>query len=139
MNNHEIYEALAAEFPHTYQDVRSGTVLTYVTGEQVISRLNEVLGCDAWDLKVLQHGQDAEEVWVLAELTARIGDRVVIRHGFGGAKLRRTRDTRQVLDLGDTMKAAQTDAVKKAAQSLGVALYLARRPTPAKTMAGTRR
>jgi hypothetical protein len=124
-----LYHALCAPFSHTFRDVRGQVALEYITGEQCVSRLNEVLGVDAWSFSVLQHGihDQADEVWVLGQLEAFMGERRIVRQQFGSNKLRRRREDRQILDIGFDMKAAATDSLKKCAQSLGVALYLARK------------
>ena len=49
----------------------------------------------------------------------------VTRDGIGGQKIKRTKNG-DIVDLGDEMKGAVSDALKKAAQTLGVGLYLAR-------------
>jgi hypothetical protein len=127
------YEALAAPFARTYRDTRGGVTLTYITAEQVVSRLNEVLGVDAWSFRVLEHGHDAEadEVWVLGELAATVGERTVTRQQFGSARVKRSGRDGKPLDLGNDRKAAASDALKKCAWSLGVGLYLSRKPAPA--------
>jgi hypothetical protein len=52
-----------------------------------------------------------------------VGD--VTRDGVGGQTIKRKRDG-GIVDLGDEYKGAVSDALKKAAQSFGVGLYLAR-------------
>jgi hypothetical protein len=49
----------------------------------------------------------------------------VTKDGFGGQKIKRTK-AGEIVDLGDEFKGAFSDALKKAAQQFGVALYLAR-------------
>ena len=68
----DIYAKLAAPFDSTFKDVRGGVELEYITGEQAITRLNEVLGVAGWSFRVLEHGhnQESDEFWVLAEMTA---------------------------------------------------------------------
>ena len=51
-----VYGKLAAEFEETFTDVRGGVALIYITGEQVVSRLNEVLGPEGWSFTVKEHG-----------------------------------------------------------------------------------
>ena len=50
------YEALSAPFETTFRDHRGGIELEYITGEQTVSRLNEVLGVSGWSFRVLEHG-----------------------------------------------------------------------------------
>jgi hypothetical protein len=123
---------LSAPFDVTFTDVRGGVALTYVSGEQVVRRLNEVLGVGGWSFRVLRHdiNPEADEAWALGELVAEIGDRTVVRQQFGSQKLRRSRSTGAPLDLGFDLKGASTDAMKKCASLLGVGLYLSRKEPP---------
>lgn len=116
------YEALARPFEVTHQ--KDGR--TYITGEQVTSRLNEVLGWDGWSFRVLEHGysEPADELWALGELTVWKATPIV-RQQFGSQKHNRKRETKEILDLGFDLKGAATDALKKCASLIGVGLYLA--------------
>ena len=129
----DIYARLAAPFDITFTDVRGGIQLTYVSGEQVVRRLNEVLGVGGWSFRVLRHdiNTEADEAWALGELVAEIGDRTVVRQQFGSQKLKRSRSTGAPLDIGFDLKGAATDAMKKCASLLGVGLYLSRKDVAA--------
>ena len=125
----ETYARLAAPFEVTFTDIRGGVELTYVSGEQVVRRLNEVLGVGGWSFRVLSHeiNAEADEAWALGELVAEIGDKTVVRQQFGSQKLKRSRNTGVPLDIGFDLKGAATDAMKKCASLLGVGLYLSRK------------
>lgn len=131
-DSEQVYAALAAHFDITFTDVRGGVSLTYITGEQVIARLNDVLGVGGWTFRVLQHDihTEADEVWVLGELVALIGEASVTKQQFGSQKLKRSRSTGGPLDIGFDLKGATTDSLKKCASLLGVGLYLSRREAP---------
>jgi hypothetical protein len=126
------YERLAAPFEVTFTDVRGGVQLTYISGEQVVRRLNEVLGVGGWSFRVLRHdiNPEADEAWALGELVADIDTRTVVRQQFGSQKLKRSRSTGAPLDIGFDLKGAATDAMKKCASLLGVGLYLSRKEAP---------
>jgi hypothetical protein len=128
----EVYHRLSAPFEVTFTDVRGGVELKYVSGEQVVSRLNEVLGVAGWSFRVVRHdiNLEADEAWALGELVAEIGERTVVRQQFGSQKVRRSRATGAPLDLGFDLKGASTDAMKKCASLLGVGLYLSRKEPP---------
>jgi hypothetical protein len=128
----EVYSRLSAPFEVTFTDVRGGVELKYVSGEQVVTRLNEVLGVGGWSFRVLRHevNPEADEAWALGELVAEIGERTVVRQQFGSQKVRRSRSTGAPLDLGFDLKGASTDAMKKCASLLGVGLYLSRKAQP---------
>jgi hypothetical protein len=130
----DLYQQLAAPFDSTFRDQRGGVELEYITGEQCVSRLNQVLGPAGWSFAVREHGVNAEadEVWVLGELSATIEGQTATRQQFGSQRVKRHRTSGAPLDVGFDLKGATTDALKKCASLLGVGLYLSRRePAPA--------
>jgi hypothetical protein len=137
----DVYSKLAAPFEDTFRDVRGGVQLEYITGEQCISRLNEVLGVAGWSFTIREHGINAEadEAWVLGEIAANFGGAMVVRQQFGSQKLKRSRSSGSPLDIGFDLKGAATDALKKCAMLLGVGLYLSKKevgasPPPANVL-----
>jgi hypothetical protein len=123
------YARLAAPFDVTFTDVRGGVEVTFISGEQVVSRLNEVLGVAGWNFRILRHeiSPEADEAWALGEIVAEVDGKTVTRQQFGSQKLKRSRSTGAPLDLGFDLKGAATDAMKKCASLLGVGLYLSRK------------
>jgi hypothetical protein len=125
----KIMADLAEPFPPELLKVNKAKGgLTYVPVAEVIARLNRVLGVTGWNTQVVDTWREPDHAdWVLArvKLTVYIGDRTVEREGVGGQQVK-YRKTGDVVDLGDEYKGAVSDALKKAAQSLGVALDLAR-------------
>ena len=67
------YERLSERFETTFTDVRGGVEVTFISGEQVVRRLNEVLGVAGWSFRVVEHSinQEADEVWALGETLQR--------------------------------------------------------------------
>lgn len=113
---------------------KGGTSLTYIPVSEVISRLNRVLGVDMWSYEIISCARDAlDPDFVVAHvrLTATFVPTneapaiKIVKDGIGGQKIKRTKNG-DIVDLGDEMKGAVSDALKKAAQHLGVGLYLAR-------------
>ena len=96
---------------------KAGKILSYVETHAVIARLNE--GCDAWSFEIVEHQILDDEVVVVAKLAAD----GIVKMSFGGSSLTRDRDGRLV-SVADDLKAAGSDALKKAASLLGVALHL---------------
>lgn len=94
---------------------RGGLVLDYLETATVIRRLNEAFGSD-WSFRVLEHGVDTEAktAWVLGELTA-LG---LIKQQFGA------KDIYEKSTLGDNLKSAASDCLKKCATLFGVGLHL---------------
>jgi len=129
----ELYSRLATPFDVTFRDLRGGVELEYITGEQATTRLNETLGFLNWSFRVLEHGihAEADECWVLGELTVTLEGRTVTRQQFGSQKVKRSRSSGTPLDIGFDLKGATTDALKKCASLIGVALYLWKKEPPA--------
>lgn len=129
----ELYGRLAAPFDVTFRDLRGGVELEYITGEQATTRLNETLGFLNWSFRIVEHGihAEADECWALGELTVMIDGRTVTRQQFGSQKVKRSRSSGTPLDIGFDLKGAATDALKKCASLIGVALYLWKKEPPA--------
>jgi hypothetical protein len=125
----ELDARLSAPFDVTFSDVRGGVEVTFISGEQVVRRLNEVLGVSGWSFRILRHdiSAEADEVWALGELVADVDGKLVTRQQFGSQKIKRSRSSGAPLDLGFDLKGASTDAMKKCASLLGVGLYLSRK------------
>ena len=99
-------------------------ILDYVEGHTVIARLNAALD-GGWSFEVVAHEVRDDEVLVLGKLTAA----GIVKMQFGASQVTRDRETKTALSLGDDLKAAATDALKKCATFLGVGLHLyAERP-----------
>lgn len=140
-NLNELYERLTAPFDQTHTDVRGGVQLEYITGEQCITRLNEVFGPLGWSFTIREHGinPEADEVWCLGMLTAwkpvslmdgSGGRGSAVRQQFGSQKIKRSRSSGTPLDIGFDLKGAATDALKKCAMQLGIGLYLSKKEQP---------
>mgnify|MGYP006268553411 CR=1 FL=1 len=131
----DTYAQLVEQFPREVerQLKKGGASLTYIPVSEVITRLNKVLGVDKWSFEIIScKRDDLDPDYIVAHvrLTWYTGspDQLwtsVDRDGYGGQKIKRTK-TGEIVDLGDEMKGAVSDALKKAAQTLGIGLYLAR-------------
>lgn len=127
----DIYNRLSEPFPGEMEKIinKGGVNLTYIPVSEVINRLNKVLGVDKWSMTIQScHRDPTDPDFVVAHV--RIEYYVsefstITRDGIGGQKIKRTKSG-VILDLGDEFKGAISDAVKKAAQTFGVGLYLAR-------------
>jgi len=130
-----LYQDLSAPFPPEMERElrKGGTSLVYIPVSEVITRLNKVIGVDSWSMRIISCERDkidSDFIVAHVSLDAVIKDekgdtRVIHRDGIGGQKIKRTKQG-DIVDLGDEMKGAVSDALKKAAQTLGIGLYLAR-------------
>jgi hypothetical protein len=96
---------------------QDGKILSYLETHVVIERLNE--GCDTWSFELVQHHIYKVEVVVVGKLTAD----GIVKMAFGGSAITLNR-AGKVVSLADDLKAAASDALKKAASMLGVGLEL---------------
>src|SRR2546425_2129592 len=96
-----------------------GDVLDYIAGAAVIQRLNEAFNAE-WTFEILEHDIREKEVVVLGKLTAQ----GIAKCQFGKSKITRTKETKAEVSIGDDLKAATTDAIKKCATLFCVALHL---------------
>jgi hypothetical protein len=94
-------------------------LLDYVEGHNVVQRLNQALD-GAWSFEITQHEVREDEVWVLGKLTAE----GIAKMQFGVSQVTRERNGGAMVSLGDDLKAAATDSLKKCATFLGVGLHL---------------
>ena len=109
-----------------------GKTLSYVDVAAVIGRLNE--GCESWSFEVVSHEVQDDEVIVLGKLAAE----GIVKMAFGGSAIS-IDHAGQIVSLADDLKAAASDALKKAASLLGVGLELyggqpAKEPTRPKAL-----
>jgi hypothetical protein len=117
-------EILEAPFPPEAIKTRPGAYggsLSYLEGHTVIARLNEAFGGN-WSFEVVTHEILDEEVLVLSRLRAESAN--VVKMSFGSSRITRDDRTKKPIAIGDDLKAAATDALKKSATLLGVGLNL---------------
>ncbi len=94
-----------------------GKMYEYFEGAVIVQRLNEVFD-SSWDFKILHHQILENEVIVLGELTAG----GIVKNQFGSVPIVRRKKDKTPVSIGDDLKKAGTDALKKCATLLGVGL-----------------
>lgn len=114
---------------HVYRRVaKGGGQWNYVTGVYVKKVLNLVFGFN-WSFEVVEHKIDLQlkQAYVLGKLTVHSNGQSIVKMQFGRVdiKFRKNPDPetkmRLPLDVGNDLKAATTDALKKCAAELGIA------------------
>jgi len=116
---------LEQPFPRELLKTRKGTFgkpFTYVEGAEYIRRLNDAFEGD-WSFEVVEHQTLATEVVVLCKLVAG----GVTKMAFGGSSVTVNREG-EIISIADDLKAAATDALKKASSLMGVGLHLYSEP-----------
>ncbi len=107
---------------------RGGRVLLYTDGAFVIRTLNEAFNWH-WDFEVdheeiLYVGDRPFETRCRGQLIVWFGDTPVTKMQYGCQQVEMLKDGSAPVSLGDAFKGAATDALKKCASMLGIALDL---------------
>ena len=101
---------------------KGGGQWEYVTGIYVKKVLNYCFGW-MWDFEVKEHGREDDLIWVLGKLLIKnkTGKVLIAKEQFGRADIKFKKGTKIMLDFGNDLKSATTDALKKCASELGIA------------------
>jgi len=121
-------ELLEKPFPDNLIRSRKGRLgqqFSYVEGAEYVRRLNDAFEGE-WSFEIVEHHVRDTEVIVIGKLTAA----AVTKMAFGGSSITVSREG-EVISIADDLKAAATDALKKAASLLGVGLHLHSSDRPA--------
>src|SRR5262249_50859054 len=107
---------------------KGGTQMPYTDVAYVIRELNEAFSWD-WDFiadneEILCNGEIPFEVKVRGKLTVRLNGQAVTKTQFGSVPIEYLRDGSAPVSIGDCFKGAASDALKKCASLLGIALDL---------------
>jgi hypothetical protein len=119
MKNRELLEKPFAPTQIKQRQGTYGDVLDYVESVAIVQRLNDALDGD-WSFAVLQHKIYEDEVVVLGQLSTN----GVTKTQFGKSKITRSKKDQSMISLGDDLKAAASDSLKKCATLIGVGLHL---------------
>jgi hypothetical protein len=112
------------EKPFTPEQIKrrqgtNGDVLDYIEGCAVIQRLNECFDAE-WVFEIQDHRVYDDEVVVLGKLTLQ----GISKSQFGKSRITRSKKDNSIISLGDDLKAAATDCLKKCATLFGIGLHL---------------
>jgi hypothetical protein len=119
--NREVRAKLERPFDQRYIKERPGSFgksLSYVESANIIARLNEAFESD-WSFEVVEYQQLSNEVVVLGKLSAA----GVVKMQIGNSRIAMDRNG-EPLSIGDSIKAAASDCIRKCASLLGIALDL---------------
>jgi hypothetical protein len=98
-----------------------GKTLDYIEGHAVIARLNDAFDAN-WSFEIIDREILNETGEVLVQ--GKLSTNGVIKTQFGSSRITKARESGEMVSLADDLKAAATDALKKAATLLGVGLHL---------------
>jgi len=121
MKNRDILEQPFGPEQIKQREGNFGKMLDYIEGHEVIQRLNDAFDSE-WSFTITKHEimQETDEVIVIGQLNAG----GIVKSQFGSSQITRAKDTGDPISLAADLKAAATDALKKAATLLGVGLHL---------------
>lgn len=99
-----------------------GTSLTYVEVGYVVSTLNNAFG-PFWEWKITDKSIGNKQVWVEGQLTVKNQNDgfEITKTGFGGSLIKISKATNEPVNIANDLKAASSDALKKAASLFGIA------------------
>lgn len=101
---------------------KGGGTFDYVTTSYVTKALNYIFGWN-WDFDVVEHGIEGKQVWVKGKLTVRgtQANQTIVKTQFGRNDIKYRKNSTEMLDFGNDLKGATSDALKKCASMLGIA------------------
>lgn len=108
-----------AKYVHT-RPAKGGGQWEYVTGGYVRKVLNLMFGWD-WDFEIVSFQVMNREAIVQGKLTCRVNGRAITKMQFGNKDVICRKGTDDPLSIGNDLKSAATDALKKCAAELGIA------------------
>lgn len=131
LNEHQLAQILKRT-PNQYikkRPAKGGGTWEYVTGGYVRKVLNLMFGWD-WDFEILDHTIIGGEAVVKGRLTCRTNGKQIVKTQFGNKDIIYKKQTQEEitkgldkipLSIGNDLKAAATDALKKCAAEIGIA------------------
>ena len=96
-----------------------GESIDYVETQLIIQRLNDAFDQE-WSFKVIEHIQTETAVIVLGEIYTS----GITKQQFGTSRITVNKKTGELISIGDDLKAAASDSLKKCASMLGIALHV---------------
>ena len=101
---------------------KGGGTWNYVAVGYVTKVLNLMFGWN-WNFEIVKEEIliDAREVVVKGRLTVNANGKIIIKENYGNKEIMFRKGTEKPLSIGNDMKAAASDALKKCASMIGVA------------------
>lgn len=121
--NAEQMQLLLKRTPQQYvkkRPAKGGGQWNYVTGGYVRKCLNLMFGWD-WDFEIVNQQVIHGEAIVQGRLTCRTNGKTIVKTQFGNKDIILKKGTETPLSIGNDLKAAATDCLKKCAAEIGIA------------------
>jgi len=107
------------QYVHT-RPAKGGGNWDYVTGGYVKKCLNLMFGWD-WSFEIIEEKIMHGEAIVKGKLTCNSGGRSIVKMQYGNKDIMCKKGTEIPLSIGNDLKAAATDCLKKCAAEIGIA------------------
>ncbi len=124
LNEYQLKHILKKTPPQYVKErpAKGGGKWKYVTGGYVKKCLNLMFGWD-WDFEIVseQVSIEAKEVFVKGKLTCRTNGKTITKMQYGNKDIVFRKGTAIPLSIGNDLKAAATDCLKKCAAEIGIA------------------
>lgn len=114
---------LQAKTPEKYIETRQGRgnlALSYIEIGYAIHLLN-VLYDYKWNFYVTDQQVGTSQVWVKGRLEVDTGTTIIIKEQYGSKDIAKSKADQMPISIGDDLKSAGSDALKKCMSLLGVA------------------
>ena len=123
--NEKQLQVLLKKTPQAYikkRPAKGGGEWEYVTGGYVRKVLNLLFGWQ-WSFEIVDERIEieAKEVIVKGRLTAEVNGRTIVKMQYGNKDIMFRKNSQVPLSIGNDLKAAATDALKKCAAEIGIA------------------
>lgn len=101
---------------------KGGGKWKYVSVGYITKALNLMFGWD-WSFDILKEEVfiEAGEVVVKGQLTVKVGDKSIVKTQYGNKDIMFRKGTQKPLSIGNDMKSAASDSLKKCASMIGLA------------------
>jgi len=99
---------------------KGGGQWDYVSGAYVKKVLNLIFGFQ-WSFEIIDEMIRDGEAIVKGKLTCQCGDRTIVKMQYGNKDIICKKNTEKPLSIGNDLKAAATDSLKKCASEIGIA------------------
>lgn len=122
LNENQLQHILKKTPKHFLKErpAKGGGTWTYVSGGYVKKCLNLMFGWD-WDFEILDHIIAHGEVVVKGRLTCRSNGKTIVKTQYGNKDIICKKGTDIPLSIGNDLKSAATDCLKKCASEIGIA------------------
>lgn len=108
-----------AKYVHQ-RPAKGGGTWEYVTVGYVKKVLNLMFGFD-WDFEILDEKILEDEAIVKGKLTCRTGGKTIVKMQYGNKDIVRMRSNGKPVSIGNDLKSASSDCLKKCAAEIGIA------------------